>query len=111
MLLISKAANVTNSSHPDLDQFGITPNQRLLAEITEMINMAHLVQSEVVDLNTGATPAFVADESDWIKDIEFGNKLLIIGGDMLLAKACKELSLLYNPQVNLYVSHTTLLLL
>ncbi len=91
-LLLSKAINVLSPSLPDQDQFGVSSDQRSLAEIAEMIDMAHLVHSEVVDL------VGVADDGshgDW----EFGNKLLIIGGDLLLARACKNLSLLYKPQV------------
>ena len=134
-LLISRATNIMKSSIPDLDQFGISPNQRALAEIVETINMAHLIHSEVVDLSTttndnqgkgtvsldtvsdndrgnmelGAAQNSGVDSGPQLgnggtnaslaSDIAFGNKLLIIGGDLLLARACKNLATLYNPQV------------
>ena len=90
---------MTNSTLPDLDQFGVSSNQRVLAEITEMINMAYMIHSEVVDLDTVQEDTVQVD-TERVKELEFGNKLLIIGGDILLAKACKELALLYNPQVH-----------
>ena len=78
---------------PDIDQFGILPQQRALAEIAEMIHMANLIQSEVIDLGS--------EGEEENRELAFGNKLIILGGDMLLARACKELALLYNPQVRL----------
>ena len=92
-LLVSKALNVLNPMLPDIDQFGILPQQRALAEIAEMIHMANLIQSEVIDLGS--------EEEKENRELAFGNKLIILGGDMLLARACKELALLYNPQVRL----------
>ena len=47
-LLTSKAANLLNPLLPDVDQFGILPGQRVLAEVTEMIHSALLLHMEVV---------------------------------------------------------------
>lgn len=91
-LLVSKAVNNINPTVPDMDQFGIIPSQRVLAEITEMIHTANTIHSEVIDMQD------LGLEGDG-KDLEFGNKLVILGGDLLLARACKELAQLYNPQV------------
>ena len=105
-LLVAKALNLVNPVLPDLDQFGILPSQRVLAEVTEMIAIAHMIHREVVDLEMeggeGTREKPKRDEeglSSDSGDLSFGNKLVILGGDILLARACKELSLLYKPQV------------
>lgn len=102
-LLTAKALNLFDSTLPDVDQFGILPGQRALAEITEMIHMAHMIHKEVVTLETNQ------DNNDFetSKDLSFGNKLVILGGDLLLARACKELALLYKPQVSAYLKVIT----
>ena len=95
MLLVSKTINLFNHALPDLDQFNILPGQRTIAEITELIHMAYTMHQEIVDLPSEAT----GGETDRLKDYAFGNKLVILGGDRLLARASRELSLLYNSQV------------
>lgn len=81
VLLISKAINKTTSE--------ILPNQRSLAEITELIHTAHLIHSGVVNIE--------------MKDnnLELGNKMAILCGDYLLAHSCVSLAALQNAQVNL----------
>ncbi|XP_003384094.1 PREDICTED: decaprenyl-diphosphate synthase subunit 2-like [Amphimedon queenslandica] len=108
-LLVAKALNLVNPVLPDLDQFGILPSQRVLAEVTEMIAIAHMIHREVVDLELMEEGEGTREEtlkggyeegsSSDSGDLSFGNKLVILGGDILLARACKELSLLYKPQV------------
>lgn len=79
VLLISKAINKTTSE--------ILPNQRSLAEITELIHTAHLIHSGVVNIE--------------MKDnnLELGNKMAILCGDYLLAHSCVSLAALQNAQV------------
>lgn len=92
-LLASKCFNSINQMLPDVDQFGILPSQRALAEITELIHIADMIHHEVVNLP-------VEDQgTETMKDLSFGNKLIVLGGDILLARACKDLALLYKPQV------------
>ena len=110
-LLVAKALNLVNPVLPDLDQFGILPSQRVLAEVTEMIAIAHMIHKEVVDLELmeegegegtrerKLKAGYEEGTSSDSGDLSFGNKLVILGGDILLARACKELSLLYKPQV------------
>lgn len=100
-LLVSKATNLFNKTLRDTDQFGILPSQRALVEVMEMISGAHLIHSEVVDV--GGTKAVQQNEAESIcsrSDLTFGNKTVILGGDLLLARACKELAQLYRPQVS-----------
>jgi geranylgeranyl pyrophosphate synthase len=91
-LLASKCINLLNPSLIEVDQFGILPSQRTLSEITETIRLADLIHGEVVDLNDGHC-------SSKSNDISFGNKLIILAGDILLSRACKDLALLYKPQI------------
>lgn len=107
-LLTAKALNLFDSTLPNVDQFGILPGQRALAEITEMIHMAHMIHKEVVTLETNQEVITMETNQDnrdleTSKDLSFGNKLVILGGDLLLARACKELALLYKPQVRKYL--------
>lgn len=70
----------------------ILPTQRRLAEITEMIHVASLLHDDVIDsseLRRGSPSAPAA----------FGNKLSILGGDFLLARASVALARLRNCEV------------
>ena len=94
-LLISKCINMINPMLPDLDRFGILPSQRTLAEITEIIHIADMIHHEVVELPIDKESI----KTDVMNDLSFGNKIIILGGDVLLARASKDLALLYKPQV------------
>lgn len=98
-LLVAKVFNLVNPVLSGADQFGILPSQRVLAEVTEMIDIAHLIHQEVVDLGRKEEREAEEEEESDGGDLSFGNKMVILGGDILLARACKELSLLYKPQV------------
>ena len=100
-LLVSKATNLLNKTLPDTDQYGILPSQRALVEVMEMINSAHLIHLEVVNVGrTKADKRNVVEESCSHGDLTFGNKMVILGGDLLLARACRELAQLYRPRVS-----------
>lgn len=75
------------SSHSD-----ILPTQRRLAEITEMIHTASLLHDDVIDvaMTRRAQPSANA---------EFGNKMAILAGDFLLARASVALARLRNVEV------------
>jgi len=70
----------------------VLPSQRRLAEIIEMIHVASLLHDDVIDNATTrrAQPSAPA---------EFGNKLSILGGDFLLARASLYLSRLGSTEV------------
>ena len=71
---------------------GIYPTQRSLAEITEIIHMAQMIHTGVVNL-----PEPVTSEED--KELQLGNKMAVLIGDFLLAKASTGLAKLDNTQV------------
>ena len=93
--------SVLNDSNPDDPLFGdvpmptshgITPSQRRLAEITEMIHAASLLHDDVIDasLTRRNRPSCVS---------VFGNKMSILGGDFLLGRASIALARLRNVEV------------
>ncbi|XP_065670185.1 all trans-polyprenyl-diphosphate synthase PDSS2 isoform X2 [Hydra vulgaris] len=83
VLLISRAAGESSAMIKEEFVNGIHLKQRILAETCEMINIDKLQYLET--LNT--------------KSLEFGNKLSVLGGDFLLAKASVELAKLSNTYV------------
>ncbi|KAJ3330580.1 coq1 putative hexaprenyl diphosphate synthase [Blyttiomyces sp. JEL0837] len=70
----------------------ILPAQRRLAEITEMIHTASLLHDDVIDVSMQrrAKPSANA---------EYGNKMAILAGDFLLARASVALARLRNLEV------------
>ncbi|XP_066918478.1 all trans-polyprenyl-diphosphate synthase PDSS2-like [Clytia hemisphaerica] len=91
VLLLSKAAG----SGDNLDVLqselvnGIHQKQRAIADTTELINTAFLVHRSMVDI--------VQSQSN--QTLNLGNKLSVLGGDFLLAKASLELGKLENTKV------------
>lgn len=70
----------------------LLPSQRRLAEITEMIHVASLLHDDVIDL---ALTRRSAPSSPSL----FGNKLTVLAGDFLLARASLSLSRLGSNEV------------
>ncbi|SGZ16720.1 BQ5605_C020g09061 [Microbotryum silenes-dioicae] len=70
----------------------LLPSQRRLAEITEMIHVASLLHDDVIDLATTRRGAPSAPSL-------FGNKLSVLAGDFLLARASLALSRLDSNEV------------
>jgi hexaprenyl-diphosphate synthase len=93
-----RVLNDENPDHPRFDEQdaigsgGITPSQRRLAEITEMIHAASLLHDDVIDasLTRRNSPSCVS---------VFGNKMSILGGDFLLGRASVALARLRNAEV------------
>ncbi|GMH49498.1 hypothetical protein TrRE_jg10993, partial [Triparma retinervis] len=84
LFLISKSLPSTSST--------VLPTQRRLACITEMIHTASLFHDDVIDkgeIRRGNKTA----------NVMFGNKMAILGGDFLLAKASVSLARLRNLEV------------
>lgn len=96
VLLMSAAVNkhhLASSSCPDQEQFSrINSSQRRLAEITEMIHTASLLHDDVLDM---------ADTRRGAKSVNmlFGNKLAVLAGDFLLARASVCLARLRDVEV------------
>lgn len=70
----------------------VLPSQRRLAEITEMIHVASLLHDDVIDVASMRRSQASAPSA-------FGNKLSILGGDFLLARASLYLSRLGSNEV------------
>ncbi|CAG8700334.1 6822_t:CDS:2, partial [Cetraspora pellucida] len=70
----------------------ILPTQRRLAEITEMIHTASLLHDDVIDNSQ-------IRRNDISANSNFGNKMAILAGDFLLARASIALARLRNPEV------------
>ncbi|KAJ3154348.1 coq1 putative hexaprenyl diphosphate synthase [Geranomyces variabilis] len=70
----------------------ILATQRRLAEITEMIHTASLLHDDVIDLAETRRAQPSANE-------EFGNKMAVLAGDFLLARASVALARLQNTEV------------
>jgi hexaprenyl-diphosphate synthase len=80
----------SSPSYPQND--GILPSQRRLSEIIEMIHTASLLHDDVID------HSLVRRASKTV-NAEYGNKLAILSGDFLLARASLALSRLADPRV------------
>lgn len=77
-------------SHPELDEILVT--QRSLSEIAELIHTASLLHDDVLD--DSSTRRGVSSLNTL-----YGNKLAILGGDFLLARASVSLARLKDPIV------------
>ncbi|KAF8945801.1 coq1 putative hexaprenyl diphosphate synthase [Haplosporangium gracile] len=79
------------------DQTFILPSQRRLGEIVEMIHTASLLHDDVIDMADKRRNLLSANES-------FGNKMAVLGGDFLLARASIALARLRNHEVTELIS-------
>ena len=75
--------------------------QRRLAEIVEMINAAQAIHKSVLNLPISLSEEDEKNQSlkDDLSQLEYGNKLAILGGDYLLATACTGIAELRNTHV------------
>ena len=87
VLLISYALNASKSPTGHA-----LPQQKRLAEITEMIHTASLFHDDVIDKATTRRNAASVNQV-------FGNKVAILGGDFLLSRASVALARLRNLEV------------
>jgi hexaprenyl-diphosphate synthase len=82
-----------SSSTAEPESFeGVTPAQRRLAEITETIHTASLFHDDVIDHSESRRGAASVN-------LQFGNKMAVLGGDFLLARASVALARLRHPEV------------
>jgi len=104
LLLARATANKKMSEMEDYDaKTGVLKRQRSLAEVIEMIHSAQTIHKSVLNLPF-SLPAGEASSSPDLKEdleeLEYGNKLAILGGDYLLASACTNLAALRNTYVS-----------
>ncbi|KAM7358658.1 decaprenyl diphosphate synthase subunit 2 isoform 1-T1 [Cochliomyia hominivorax] len=98
VLLISKAAGHAPTV-PDMEQdksAGVLHSQRGLVEVTEMIRIAHLVHTSLVNLQSSSQAGQDVNTYD---DMTFGNKIGLLIGDYLLGHSSAELAGLRNQEV------------
>ena len=88
----SSTSTSTSSSSSSSSSLDILPTQRRLAEITELIHVASLLHDDVIDVASTRRGAPSAPNL-------FGNKLSILAGDFLLARASLALSRLGSNEV------------
>eukprot|EP01039_Chlorochromonas_danica_P005748 gene5748-6332_t len=93
VLAISYALNTQHEDkRKSSESLYALPTQRRLAEITEMIHTASLFHDDVIDKATTRRNVSSVNQV-------FGNKLAILGGDFLLARASVSLARLRNLEV------------
>lgn len=74
---------------------GILHNQRVLAEITEMVRTSNIIHKSILN---------VSNKDMDIEDLNFGNKLSLLTGDYLLSNSFRELAGLKCHEVNELIS-------
>ena len=88
VLLLSRALSITGQS---------SPSQKRLSEISELIHTASLLHDDVIDSSS------TRRGHPTVHSV-YGNKLAILGGDFLLARASMALAHLKAPEVILRMS-------
>ncbi|XP_022818005.1 decaprenyl-diphosphate synthase subunit 2-like [Spodoptera litura] len=99
ILLVSKAAGFdTKNFTRDLYDSGVLHSQRALAEIVEMKRTGHMIHKAMVNLQKKG------DQGDKYKDLLYGNKIVLLTGDFLLATCLQHLGGLRNNEVTELIS-------
>ncbi len=101
----STTNETTISSENQANQIinSIQKHQRKLAEITDMIHVAHLLHRGVIDMKMTDT---IGQDSQMCnkEDLQLGNNISILIGDFLLANASRGLAEIRQPMVSLIYS-------
>lgn len=88
----SVACGSAKEPEPDDISPDILPTQRRLAEITELIHTASLLHDDVIDHSLSRRGSASAN-------FEFGNKMAVLAGDFMLARASVALARLRHLEV------------
>ena len=103
MLLLAKSLNSNSDyaqNHEDFDQTsGVLLTQRKFAEIIEMISAAYSIHKSVMNLPYELPNDATDETKEDLQQLEYGNKIAILGGDYLLANACVGLAALRNTYI------------
>ncbi|XP_023950239.2 all trans-polyprenyl-diphosphate synthase PDSS2-like [Bicyclus anynana] len=98
-LLVSKAAGFHGQSFTrNQYESGVLHAQRALAEIVEMKRTGHLIHRSMVNLQDKEK------HGDKYKDLLYGNKIVLLTGDYLLATCLQHLGGLRNNEVTELIS-------
>lgn len=87
----SKSLSQPESAYSGTDS-DVLPTQRRLAEVVELIHTASLLHDDVIDHS-------VSRRGSPSANLEFGNKMAVLAGDFLLARASVALARLRDPEV------------
>ncbi|XP_021194518.3 all trans-polyprenyl-diphosphate synthase PDSS2 [Helicoverpa armigera] len=99
ILLVSKAAGFdTRQFTRDHYDSGVLHAQRGLAEIVEMKRTGHMIHKAMVNLQKKN------EHGDKFKDLLYGNKIVLLTGDFLLATCLQHLGGLRNNEVTELIS-------
>ncbi|CAH0594513.1 unnamed protein product [Chrysodeixis includens] len=99
ILLVSKAAGFnTRDFTGDHYDSGVLHAQRALAEIVEMKRTGHMIHKAMVNLQDKQKHA------DKFGDLLYGNKIVLLTGDYLLATCLQHLGGLHNNEVTELIS-------
>ncbi|XP_038206991.1 all trans-polyprenyl-diphosphate synthase PDSS2-like, partial [Zerene cesonia] len=99
ILLVSKAAGFDSSKYTgDYHDSGVLHSQRALAEIVEMKRTGHLIHKTMANLQDKEKCG------EKYKDLLYGNKIVLLTGDYLLAKCLQHLGGLRNNDVTELIS-------
>lgn len=85
-------------NHKTSDSLQLT---RKMGEIFAVINLAIALHRTVIDISDPSFQPHQRDNPTWVKNMESGNKLAVLAGDILLAKASVELASYRIPKVRL----------
>ncbi|XP_075983176.1 all trans-polyprenyl-diphosphate synthase PDSS2-like [Anticarsia gemmatalis] len=99
ILLVSKAAGFNSKDFTgDHYDSGVLHAQRALAEIVEMKRTGHLIHKAMVNLQKKK------EHGDKFNDLLYGNKIVLLTGDYLLATCLQHLGGLRNNEVTELIS-------
>ena len=104
MLLAGKSIDELKIAPEDIPSSRISKMHRELAEITDMIHLAHLVHQCVLSLSeyklkSQNTYDKNMDNKSLMRELNLGNQIAILVGDYLLATSSKRLASLRNPSI------------
>ncbi|XP_068619337.1 all trans-polyprenyl-diphosphate synthase PDSS2-like [Battus philenor] len=99
VLLVSKAAGFNPADYsPDQHVSGVLQAQRALAEIVEMKRTGHIIHKTMANLQEKER------QGEKYNDLLWGNKIVLLTGDYLLAKCLQHLGGLRNNEVTELIS-------
>ncbi|KAG6441994.1 decaprenyl-diphosphate synthase subunit 2 [Manduca sexta] len=99
ILLVSKAAGFKSLDYTrDQYESGVLHAQRALAEVVEMKRTGHVIHKTMVNLQEKQK------QGDKYNDLLYGNKIVLLTGDYLLAQCLQHLGGLRNNEVTELIS-------
>ncbi|XP_040576065.1 all trans-polyprenyl-diphosphate synthase PDSS2 isoform X1 [Lepeophtheirus salmonis] len=82
-----------------IKEHGILKVQQQLAETLELIYTAQYIHRSLINLPNDLHSRVDSELKDDLLQLEFGNKIALLGGDYLLAQACMNLALMRSSMI------------